>query len=305
MDGAGGGLYDLTAVATSASGKTRTSRIVQAQVGELFGTLQPFSNADGEFERIGSGAFRITGAGADTWQGVDEYSALYQPGGGDDTTWEATVKVTAQDATNGSAKAGIIVRNDITQPGTSPGYAMVGIRPQAGVEFLADPDGNGQLNTSVAGGTTSYPTWVRLKRDGANYTAYYSKNGTTFTQVGGNVNLTGAAETQDVGMFTVSHAAAAGAVEFAEFGIDSDPVQVDPEQVYEPLSCLSPLSDEFTTGLNGKWSVRAGDRRAGAHGGWIAAAAGHARATSTRPSPARSASRASRPRAGRGRSAPS
>ena len=250
------GLYELTAVATNADGKTRTSRIVQAQVGELFGTLQPFTNAGGEFERIGSGAFRITGAGSNTWQSVDQYSTLYQPAGGDDTTWEATVKVTRQTHANGSAKTGIIVRNDMTLPGSSPGYAMVGIRPSNGVEFLTDPDGNGQLNQSFAGGTTSYPTWVRLKRDGASYTAWFSKNGTTWTQVGGAVTLTGAADTQDVGMYTVAHATTAGSAEFADFAIDSDPVAEDPEQTYPALSCQGPLSDEFTTGLNGKWSVR-------------------------------------------------
>ena len=186
------GLYELTAVATNAAGKSTTSRIVLAQVGELFGDLVPFTNADGTFERIGDGRYRITGAGDDTWQGIDEYSTLYAPAGGDQD-WEAVVKVDAQENTNGSAKAGIIVRNDVTLPGTSPGYAMVGIRPSNGVEFLADPDGNGQLNTSVAGGTTSYPVWVKLKRSGADYTAYYSKNGTSWTQVGGTVNLAGAA----------------------------------------------------------------------------------------------------------------
>ena len=198
------GLYKLTAVATNTAGKSTTSRIVQAQVGELFGDLIPFTNADGTFERLGEGRFRITGAGDDTWQGTDEYSTLYAPAGGDED-WEAVVKVEAQQNTNGSAKAGIIVRNDMTLPGTSKGYAMVGIRPSGGIEFLADTDGNGQLNTSVAGGTTSYPDLGEAEASGADYTAYFSKDGTAWTQVGGMVNLTGAAATQDVGMFTVSH----------------------------------------------------------------------------------------------------
>lgn len=251
------GLYELTAVATNADGRSTTSRIVLAQVGELFGDLVPYTNADGVFERIGDGRFRITGAGDDTWQGVDEYSTLYAPAGGDED-WEAVVRIDAQDNTNGSAKAGIIVRNDVTMPGTSPGYAMVGIRPSNGIEFLADPDGNGQLNTSVAGGTTSYPVWVKLKRSGADYTAYYSKNGTSWTQVGGTVNLAGAAASQDVGMFTVSHAAAAGAVEFAEFAIDTEPQGPEPTTPLEPLVCAAaPLSDEFDgPALAPTWGLR-------------------------------------------------
>ncbi|MGW9631169.1 ThuA domain-containing protein [Agromyces sp. NPDC055520] len=251
------GLYKLTAVATNTAGKSTTSRVVQAQVGELFGALVPFTNADGTFERIGDGRFRITGAGDDTWQGTDEYSTLFAPAGGDDN-WEAVVKVEAQQNTNGSAKAGIIVRNDMTQPGTSPGYAMVGIRPSGGIEFLADPDGNGQLNTSVSGGSTSYPVWVKLKRSGDDYTAYQSKNGTTWTQVGGTVNLAGAAATQDVGMFMVSHASGAGTVDFADFAIDTDPQAPEPTLPLEPLMCTAaPLSDEFDApALSPFWSIR-------------------------------------------------
>lgn len=253
------GLYELTAVASNEAGKSRTSRVVVAQVGELFGDLVPFTNADGVFERLGEGRFRITGAGADTWQGIDEYSTLYAPAGGDED-WEAVVKVDAQQDTNGSAKAGVIVRNDLTQPGTSPGYAMVGIRPSGGVEFLADPDGNGQLNTSVAGGTTSYPVWVKLKRSDASYTAYFSKNGTSWTQVGGAVTLTGAASTQDVGMFTVSHASGAGTVDFADFAIDTDPQGPEPELPLEPLMCAgAPLSDEFDgPAVAPSWALRTG-----------------------------------------------
>ncbi|MCD2440921.1 ThuA domain-containing protein [Agromyces sp. SYSU K20354] len=251
------GLYELTAVATNTGDKSKTSRIVLAQVGELFGDLVPFTNAEGTFERIGDGKFRINGAGDNTWQGTDEYSTLFAPAGGDDN-WEAVVKIDAQENTNGSAKAGLIVRNDVTLPGTSPGYALVGIRPNGGVEFLTDPDGNGQLNASVAGGTTSYPTWVKLKRDASGYTAYFSKNGTSWTQVGGAVTLAGAAATQDVGMFMVSHSATEGTVDFADFAIDTDPAGPQPVEPLQPLACpTGPLSDEFDApALAPSWALR-------------------------------------------------
>jgi cytochrome c len=253
------GLYRLTAVATNADDRQTTSRVVQAQVGELFGDLVPFTNADGVFERIGDGKFRITGAGADTWQAVDQYSTLYSPGGGD-TKWEAVVRVDAQQNTHGAAKAGLIVRNDLTAPGSSAGYAMVGIRPSGGIEFLADPDGNGQLNTSVQAGTTSYPTWVKLTRDGTEYRAWFSKNGTSWTQVGNGATLAGAADTQDVGMFMVSHASAAGTVDFSEFAIDTDPVDPEPQGPLQPLVCpTGPLSDEFDgPAVRAAWALRQG-----------------------------------------------
>jgi cytochrome c len=251
------GLYKLTAVATNADGKATTSRVVEAQVGELFGDLMTYTNAGGQFAPLGDGRFRITGAGGDAWQGVDQYSTLYAPAAGDDN-WEGVGRVDAQDNTHASAKAGIIVRNDITRPGSSPGYAMVGIRPTGGVEFLSDPDGNGQLNASVGAGSTSYPIWVKLKRAGADYTAYFSKDGQAWTQVGGAVKLTGAAATQDVGMFMLSHASAAGKAEFAGFQIDTDVQPSEPSTPLEPLACPTvPLSDEFDEpAVSPFWALR-------------------------------------------------
>ena len=250
-------VVELTAVATNSEGVETTSRVVGAQVGELFGDLQQFSNAGGEFEKLGTGRFRITGAGANAWQSVDQYSSLFLPGGVVDDSWEAVVKVEGQTHTNGGAKSGLIVRNDVTQPGQSAGYALLAIRPSGGVEWLRDPDGNGQLNASDAGGSTAYPTWLKIKRDGTSYTAYLSRNGTTWTQVGPAATLSGAAATQDVGMVTLAHSGTPGSADFSEFAIDSDPVAADPQKRYPALrNTTGPISDEFSTGLNGKWSVR-------------------------------------------------
>lgn len=250
------GLYNLTAVATDNDGRTKTSRVVVVQVGELFGDLLPFTNVDGLFERLSAGQFRITGAGADTWQGVDQYSALYKPAGGDDE-WEAVVKVESHTMTNGSAKAGLIVRNDMTRPGTSPGYAMVALRPSGGVEFLTDPDGNGQLNASVQGGTSGTPKWLKLRRDAGGYSAYWSNDGTAWTQVGTKVVLTNAAATQDVGIFEMSHETAAKSATFSGFAV-ADPAAPPVVLPSDPLSCVAgPVSDTFDDStLAAKWTLR-------------------------------------------------
>ena len=252
------GLYELTAVATNGAGESTTSRIVVAQVGELFGDLLPFSNVGGEFERLGSGEFRITGAGADTWQGTDQYSALYQPAGGDDR-YDAVVRVDASTVTHQSGKVGIIARNDMTQPGVSPGYAMVAWRPSGGMEFLTDPDGNGQLNASVAGGTTGTPKWLKLSRRGDAMSAYWSNNGTSWTQIGAAVTLANIGATQDVGMFVMSHeGGVAKSGDFSQFAIDTDPQDPEPPNPGDPLTCVTgPVSDEFDSAdVQGKWSLR-------------------------------------------------
>lgn len=251
------GLYNLTAVATNEAGKTKTSRIVVAQVGELFGSLQTFTNVDGAFERLAGGGFRITGAGNDTWQGTDQYSALYQPAGGDDV-YDAVVRVDAHTMTHGSAKAGLIVRNDMTQPGVSPGYAMVALRPAGGAEFLTDSDGNGTLNTSVGGGTSTTPKWLKLSRRGDSFSGYWSNTGTTWTQIGTTVTLANAGAAQDVGMVEMSHEAAAKSADFSQFAIDTDPSAPEPQQPSEPLTCATgPVSDEFDSpSLLPKWTLR-------------------------------------------------
>lgn len=253
-------LYNLTAIATDNDGHTKTSRIVVAQVGELFGSLQPFTNVDGAFEKLGTNQFRITGAGSDTWQGLDQYSSLYQPSAGDDK-WEAVVRVDAHTMTHGAAKAGIMVKNDITLPGTSPGYAMVALRPSGGIEFLTDSDGNGQLNTSVQSGTSGTPKWLKLRRDEGGYSAYWSNTGTTWTQVGTKLTLTGAAATQDIGIFMMSHeTGVAKSADFSQFAIDTNPTDpVDPVvPISDPLVCpTGPLSDEFDSpSLRAKWGLR-------------------------------------------------
>ena len=251
------GLYHLTAVATNAEGRSKTSRVVVAQVGELFGSLVTFTNVNGDFERLGTGAYRIIGAGNDTWQGTDQYSALYQPAGGDDR-YDAVVRVDAHTMTHGSAKAGLIVRNDMTQPGVSPGYAMVAVRPAGGMEFLTDSDGNGTLNTSVGGGTSGTPKWLKLSRRGASYSGYWSNNGTSWTQIGTAVTLANAGATQDVGMVEMSHEAAAKSADFSQFAIDTEPTDPQPQLPSEPLTCATgPVSDEFDSpSMLPKWSLR-------------------------------------------------
>lgn len=253
--------YQLIAVATNDQDSSTTSRIVVAQVGELFGDLEAFSNVDGEFEQIDDGTYQVTSGGANMWQGVDEYSSLYLPATADED-WTATVQVQSQGNSAGSAKAGLFVRNDVTQPGQSAGYAALGMRPSGGFEWLQDGDGNGTLDTSSSASSTSYPAWVRITRDGDDYTAYWSKDGVTFTAVGDPVTLPGAASVQDIGMFVTAHSGTATSeVVFSDFDFDTEPPAPDPDPEPEPEvlpACLVTQSDEFDgDALNGKrWSVQ-------------------------------------------------
>ncbi|TDV54958.1 ThuA domain-containing protein [Actinophytocola oryzae] len=244
--------YRLTAVATNDRGAAKTSRIVQAEVGDLFGNWQTFSNVQATFDRPDTDTWVVAAAGADTWQGTDEYGAAYLPGVAD-TDWTATVKIERQGNTNPSAKAGIIVRDDITQPGRSPGYAAMTLRPGLGFEWLRDTDGNGTLDASSNGAATSYPAWVRLVRDGDDYTGYWSTDGENFTAVGGPATLPNAGSIQDVGLMVLSHnAGATSEVEFSDWTFDDEAWEPGPDPEPEPApTCLMQGSDGFDgTSLN-------------------------------------------------------
>ncbi|KRD47598.1 hypothetical protein ASE27_04745 [Oerskovia sp. Root918] len=247
--------YKLTAVATNDKGLTTKSRIVMAQVGDLFAGMKTYTNANGTFEQLSEGKYLVTSAGANMWQGTDEYSAIYKEAGADEK-WSATVKVNSQGNSNGSAKAGLIVRNDVTQPGKSPGYAALGIRPNGGFEWLRG-NAAGQLVTSSAASSTSYPAWVRIERDGDLYTASWSKDGENFTQIGDPVSLPGAASVQDVGLFVTAHSSSTSAVEFQDFSFDDDPVDPTEPGTDTPPQCAAQKSDEFDApSINtGRWTV--------------------------------------------------
>ncbi|GAA2251498.1 hypothetical protein GCM10010430_38200 [Kitasatospora cystarginea] len=155
-----------------------------------------------------NGSFAIDGAGADLYYGVDQYSAIYRPGAEHDGS-TTVVKLTAQAYTSDWAKAGIMVRDDITKPNSSPGYVILAEAPGKGYVLQWDSTGSGQLDSNSApanqgSGKAAYPSWLKLVRSGSTYTGYYSTDGTSWTQVG-SATLPGVAATQDVGLFTSSH----------------------------------------------------------------------------------------------------
>ena len=109
------------------------------------------------------------------------------------------------------------------------------------MEFLTDPDGNGQLNASVAGGTSTVPKWLKLSRRGDQVSAYWSNNGTTWTQIGTAATLANIGDTQDVGFFIMAHESAVRTADFSQFAVDSDPQEPEPEPETpgQPLTCAT------------------------------------------------------------------
>ncbi len=164
--------------------------------------------------------FGIAADGTDVWTANDEYGAVYQPGAADSQA-TATVRVDSQDATDPWAKSGLMLRDDMTKPGSSAGYAMISVTPGNGIAFQWDSDGNGYLdgNVNTGGGTAAAPVWLKLARSGASVTASYSTDGQNWTTVG-SATLPGVQPTEDIGMFATSHSPGnPGRVLFSGFAV--------------------------------------------------------------------------------------
>ncbi|WP_105967788.1 DUF1349 domain-containing protein [Streptomyces geranii] len=173
------------------------------------------------------GRFTITDAGADIWgaggQTDDAYGTVYQADSAVSGT-SVTARVDNVDNTNGWAKAGVVLRNDLTGNGSSAGYAVVTATPSNGVNFQWDSTGDGYLDKLTATATTvTAPVWVRLTRTATTVSAYYSTDGSTFTQVGSTVTLSSMATTQDAGVIHTAHSTTAGSATFSNLQIVTSP----------------------------------------------------------------------------------
>jgi hypothetical protein len=179
-----------------------------------------FASTTANFAQYGS-RMGIQADGRDVYGATNQYGAIYQQGALPDGA-TATVELTAQANTNAWAKAGIMVRNDVTNANASPGFLILAEAPGHGYVMQWDSNGDGQLDSNSAPsneglGTAAYPSWLKLVRSGTSYTGYYSVDGTTWILIA-TVTLPSAAAAQDVGVFATSHnAGMVGEVDFDHF----------------------------------------------------------------------------------------
>ena len=158
----------------------------------------------------------IRAAGADVFGATNQYGAIYLLNAEQDGTTDA-VELTAQAATSDWAKAGIMVRNDLSQSGTSPGFVILAASPGHGYVLQWDSDGDGQLDSNSApSAATTYPSWLRLTRNGTTFTGSYSTDGMTWNPIG-TADVPSAAAAQDAGVFATAHSTTVGEVDFAHF----------------------------------------------------------------------------------------
>ena len=187
---------------------------------QLQAPYSSYSSTTGQYAQSGS-ELGIAGQGADIWGSTNEYSTIYLPKAASDGT-VATVEVSSQQNTAPWAKAGIIMRNDVTGSNTSPGYVLLAETPGNGYILDWDANGDGQLDSQDGGNQTSvWPSWLKLVRSGTTYTGYYSTDDVHWNLVG-TASVPSAAATQDVGVAMTSHSAdVTGEVDFNDFTVSS------------------------------------------------------------------------------------
>lgn len=196
---------------------------------------------------------KINAGGRDQWRSQDHYYALYRD---DQFTgdFEVQVKIVDQYETDGGsisdwARAGIMVRNDISGNGSSKGYVSIAVTPGNGYLMVWDSgSGNGFMDSYTAtfnSPSSSLPSWLKLQRVGNTFTGYFSTNGTDWTQIG-STTVNTANTTMDVGIYDCSvRQNDKATVEFGEFKYESTEVPT-----YHAITA--------TAGLNGTLSTQDG-----------------------------------------------
>jgi hypothetical protein len=215
-------LFTSSAFHASATYRYVSGTAAQLSVGDtitvnhaVLAPYKTFAATTSDFSQSGT-QLGIRAQGADLWDSTNEYGSIYLPGAEHDGS-TTTVKINSQAGTDVWAKAGIMVRNDITGADTSPGYLALVETPSNGYLLDWDSNGDGRLDSQDSIGTATYPSWLKLVRNGTTYSGYYSTDDTTWNLVG-TVTVPTAAATQDVGLAVTSHAPeTTGEVDFDGF----------------------------------------------------------------------------------------
>ena len=125
----------------------------------------------------------VAGGGGDIWNRTDQFHFASESFSGNGTI---IAHVTSVQNTNGWAKAGVMFRDSSA---ANAMYAYVMVTPGNGVSFQYRSATGGSAALSATVGGLVAPEWVELTRSGNVFSAFYSADGVTWTQVGGNVTI--------------------------------------------------------------------------------------------------------------------
>lgn len=125
------------------------------------------------------GTFTVNGSGSDIWLINDGFHFVYQDLYGDG---EIVARVVSNDITNWWNKAAVMIRDGLD---SSTGMALATLCGGGNLQFLwrTGPGVNAQ-GTDAPNPPYAQGVWLKLRRTGSQYAAYYSYDGTNWTQIG-------------------------------------------------------------------------------------------------------------------------
>jgi len=145
-----------------------------------------------------NGTFTLNGSGTDIFGTGDQFNYAYQSLSGDQTV---IARVVSETQTAGFAKAGVMIRESLA---TNAVEACAVITPTNGIAMEVRPTtGAATINMTGWIKGPQPPQWVKLVRSGSTFTASYSADGSTWTQIA-STNLT-MASAAEVGLAVTAH----------------------------------------------------------------------------------------------------
>ena len=127
--------------------------------------------------REASGTWTLDGSGDNIWNTSDEFRFAYQAVTGD---VDIRVRVASLDEVDDWSKAGVMIRESLAANARN---AFMFVTPGGGRAFQRRSNTGGST-TRTSGGAGAAPVWLRLVRQGSQFTGYLSSNGTSWTSIG-------------------------------------------------------------------------------------------------------------------------
>ncbi len=137
------------------------------------------SPSESGYSWIWKDMFTISGAGKDIWGTSDQFHYVYQTLLGDGEI--VTRLYTIQENINSWSKAGIMIRESLN---ANSKFSMIVGTSHNGVSFQNRTNTGGSAIHNTHKDIKAAPGWLKLKRSGNTFRAYYSANGNSWTLIG-------------------------------------------------------------------------------------------------------------------------
>ena len=189
----------------------------------------------GGFTEEPAGTYTMTASGIDIWDASDQFHFAYKEVSGAATIQAQVLSVSH---TDDWSKAGVMIRDSL-DPNSA--HAMVAITPVNGV-WYGRRIAAGESSTSIKDPNITAPQWVKLERSaGGLVRAYYSPDGSTWTQLGTTEPITMKTPFY-IGLAVTSHNPDATCeAKFSNVGFPG--TNVDPQWIDQDVGMLSNIPE--------------------------------------------------------------